>query len=331
LPSLLQRRTAIVQALLAVTIGALAFGARAADDAWPSRPIHIVVPYPAGGIADRVAREVAQGMQESLKQTVVVDNRPGAAGNIGMDFVARQPADGYTIVLAPASNLTVNAVLFSKLPYDVDRDFAPLSLLISTPQVLLVSPSLPVNTVQDLINYSKANPGKLNYAEPGVGSFGHLAAELLKTNSGADMTGIPYQGAAPAVTDLMAGQVQVMFNEVVTAAAYVKSGRVKPLAVASKNRAPWLPDVPTVSEPGQRGFEVSSWYAMMARKGTPQPVLDTLSAEMQRIMKTPEMKKRYDDIGAFAIGSTPAELSTLIKSETVKWSAVVKRANITLN
>lgn len=315
--------------VLAGIAALLVTGAALAQD-YPSKTIRMVVPYPAGGIADKVARETADELAKRWKQPVVVENRTGAAGNIGFDWVARQPADGYTLLLAPASNLTVQPALFKQLSYDLEKDFAPVSLLVLTPQVLLVNPTVPAATPKELIEYSKKNPGKVNFGVS-LGAYSHLAGELLKSQTGADFTAIPYQGAAPAMTDLLAGQTQFIFNEVITAIPNVQAGKLKPLAVAYKNRAPWLPNVPTFAEVGFPGFEVTSWYAVVARSGTPKPIIDKLSKEMHDIVQSPEFRKRYDDIGAFTVGSTPEELGSFIKSETVKWTAVVKQAGIQPN
>ncbi len=297
---------------------------------YPSKTIHLVVPYPPGGIADKVAREAADELGKRWKQPVVVENKSGAAGNIGFDYVARQPADGYTLLLAPASNLTVQTALFKQLSYDLEKDFTPVSLLVLTPQVLLVNPSIPVSTPKELVEYSKKNPKKVNYGVT-LGSYAHLAGEMLAFKTGGDFTAIPYQGAAPAMSDLLAGTTQFIFNEVITAVPNVQAGKLKPLAVAYKTRAPWLPNVPTMAEMGYPDFEVTSWYAVVARSGTPRAIVDKVSKELASIVQSPEFKKRYDDIGAFTIGSTPEELGTFIKSESLKWTAVVKQAGIQPN
>lgn len=316
--------------LAVVAAGALCLAAGAAAQSYPTKPVHIVVPYPAGGIADKVARETAEELGKRLKQPVIVENRAGAAGNIGFDWVARQPADGYTLLLAPASNLTVQPALFKSLSYDLARDFTPVSLLVVTPQVLLVHPSLPVSSPKELIAYSRQNPNKVNFGVS-LGAYSHLAGELLKTQTGADFTAIPYQGAAPAMKDLLAGQTQFIFNEVITAIPNVQAGRLKPLAVAYKTRAPWLPEVPTFAEVGFPDFEVTSWYALVARSGTPKAIVDQLATELRAVMQSPEFKQRYDAIGAFTVGSTPEELGAFIRSETTKWTAVVKQAGIEPN
>jgi len=315
---------------LCAALATLLLATSAWSQDYPSRTIHLVVPYPAGGIADKVAREAADELGKRLKQPVVVENRSGAAGNIGFDYVARQPADGYTLLLAPASNLTVQPALFKTLSYDLEKDFTPVSLLVLTPQVLLANPGVPVNTPKELVEYSKKNPGKVNYGVS-LGAYSHLAGELLKTQTGADFTAVPYQGAAPAMNDLLSGQTQFIFNEVITAIPNVQAGKLRPLAVAYKTRAPWLPNVPTFAEVGFPGFEVTSWYAVVAKSGTPRPIIDRVSKELAAIVQGPEFKKRYNDIGAFTIGSTPEELGSFIKSETVKWTAVVKQAGIQPN
>jgi len=312
-----------------LALGLLAGPVAAADD-YPNKTVRVVVPYPAGGIADKIAREVSEQLQQRLKQPVVVENRSGAAGNIGFDHVARQPADGYTLLLAPASNLTVQPALFKQLSYDLERDFTPVSLLVQTPQVLLVNPALPVSSVQELIAYSKNNPGKLNYGVS-VGAYSHLAGELLRSRTGADFTAIPYQGSAPALNDLLAGQTQFIFNEVITAIPHIQAGKLKPLAVAYRARAPWLPKVQTTAEAGFPDFEVTSWYGIVARSGTPRPVVDRLARELRAIVQSADFKKRYDDIGAFTVGGTPEEFGRFIQAETLKWTAVVKQAGIQPN
>jgi len=315
---------------LIATLAAVLLATSAAAQDYPNKTIHMVVPYPAGGIADKIARDASSELAKRLQQPVVVENRSGAAGNIGFDYVARQPADGYTLLLAPASNLTVQPALFKQLSYDLEKGFTPVSLLVLTPQVLLVHPGVPVSNPKELIDYSRKNPGKVNFGVS-LGAYSHLAGELLKTQAGADFTAIPYQGAAPAMADLLAGQTQFIFNEVVTAIPNVQAGKLKPLAVAYKSRAPWLPNVPTMAEAGFPGFEVTSWYAVVAKAGTPRPIVDKISSELAAIVQSPEFKKRYDDIGAFTIGSSPEELGTFIKSETLKWTAVIKQAGIQPN
>lgn len=318
------------QSLFSAAVLSFAIGATAAAEDYPSKPIHVVVPYPAGGVADRIARDVSDELQRRLKATVVVENRSGAAGNIGFDHVARQPADGYTLLLAPASNLTIQPSLFKHLSYDLHKDFTPVSLLVETPQLLLVHPSLPIKSVKELVAYSKAHPKTVNFGVS-LGAYSHLAGELLAEKTGADFTAIPYQGMGPALNDFLGGQTQFMFNEVMTSEQFVKSGKARALAIAYKTRVSWLPDVPTMAEAGFPNFEVTSWYALVARSGTPKPVIDRLARTIHEIMQSPEIQKRYSESGAFAVGSSPAELGTFIKSQTTKWTAVVKQAGIEPN
>jgi len=244
--------------------------------------------------------------------------------------VARQPADGYTLLLAPASNLTVQPALFKQLSYDLSRDFTPVSLLVQTPQVLLVNPKLPVVSPRELIDYSKKNPGKVNYGIS-VGAYSHLAGELLKTQTGADFTAIPYQGSAPAINDLLAGQTQFIFNEVVTAIPFVKAGTLKPLAVAYRTRAPWLPDVPTTAEAGLPGYEVYEWNAVFVPAGTPAPVAERLSKEFAAALKDPEVRSRLEALGAEVIGSSPAELDSFRRAEIAKWTKLAKDNKIQMD
>lgn len=316
--------------LLAFTVAAAWSPQAQAKDEFPNKPIRLVVPYPAGGIADKVARDAAEELGHRLKQAVVVENRIGAAGNIGFEWVSRQPADGYTLLLAPASNLTVQTALFKRLPYSLEKDFIPVSQLVLTPQVLVVNPQLPVNTLQELVAYSKAHPNQVNFGAS-IGAYAHLAGELLKTRTGAHVTAIPYQGSVPALNDLMGGQIQFMFTEVATALPYIQTGKLKPIAVAYKQRAPWLPNVPTTAESGLPDFEVSSWYAVVARSGTPPAIVQRISRELDAIVQAPAFKKRYDDIGAFTVGGTPQELGRFIRTESVTWTAVVKQAGIEPN
>jgi tripartite-type tricarboxylate transporter receptor subunit TctC len=323
-----------MSAVIRFLVLAFAFASALTGAAWaqdyPTHPVRIVVPYPAGGIADKIAREVGDELSKRMGQPVIVENKAGAAGNIGFDFVARQPADGYTLLLAPASNLTIQPLLFKNLPYDLERDFAPLSLLIVTPQVLLVNPSVPVKSVKELVEYSKSHPKSVNFGVT-TGAYMHLAGELLKAQSGGDFTPIPYQGTAPALNAMLGGQVQFVFNEVTTAQPQVAGGKARALAVAYKTRSPLMPDVPTMAEAGYPGFEVTSWYAMAVKSGTPKPIVDRLAREIHAIMQSPEMKKRYEPLGAMTVGSTPEELGTLIRSEKERWTPVIKQAGIQPN
>jgi tripartite-type tricarboxylate transporter receptor subunit TctC len=300
----------------------------AAQDAYPSRTVYIVVPFPAGGVADLLPRLVGQKLSEKWGKPVVVENKPGASGNIGMAYVAQQPADGYTLALAPTGNLTVNPTLFRNLPFDTARDFTPVTLLANVPNVLVVHPSVPASTVQELVAYAKSHPGKLNFASPGAGSGAHLAGELLNLDAGIHMVHVPYKGLAPAVNDLMGGQVQVMFAGVSTILQQVKSGKLRALAVAGPHRLDALPGVPTVAESGYPGFDVTSWYGIVARSGTPPAIIARLHDDMAQALKQPDVVKKLEDLGLEPVGDTPGEFAAVIKAESAKWGDIVRKANI---
>jgi tripartite-type tricarboxylate transporter receptor subunit TctC len=294
---------------------------------YPNKQIQLIVPYPAGGMPDRVARDVAQQLQTRLNQSVIVENKPGASGNIGFDYVLRQPADGYTLLLSPASNLTTQKALFKSVSYDPRRDFEPISILVQAPQVLLVNPDVPAKSVAELIELAKTNPGKLNFGAV-LGAFSHLAGELMSTQAGIQFAVIPYQGSNVAVQDLLGERVDMMFYDVVGAMPLIKAGKVRALGVAYHDRLKALPDVPTISETGLKGFEAISWYALMTRSGTPAPIVSRLATEAQAILSDPALRKRYEDVGAIPVGSTQKEASAWIDSETKKWTAVVVKAGI---
>jgi tripartite-type tricarboxylate transporter receptor subunit TctC len=313
--------------LLLAALSALLLSPSFAQD-YPNKVVRIIVPYPAGGIADKIAREVAQDLTKRWNQSVIVENRTGAAGNVGMDYLAKQPADGYTLALVPASNLTVNDVLFKSLSYDIRKDFAPISLLISTPQMLVTHPGVGAKNMKDFLAFARANPAKANYGSPGVGAFSHLAGEWLGFESGVKMLHVPYQGQAPAVNDLLGGSISFMWCEVITAAPHIRGGKFTPIAIAHTTRAPWFPDVQTTAEAGFPNIQVSSWYGLMGRSGTPAPVLAKITKDVREIMQGAEMKKRYDEIGAYSVGNSPEDFAAHIKSETDKWVGLVKRVGI---
>ena len=312
-------------------LAALVFGSSllaAAQETYPSRTVHIVVPYPAGGVADLLPRMVGEKLAQKWGQAVVVENKAGASGNIGMAYVAQQPADGYTLALAPAGNLTVNPTLFANLPFDTARDFTPVTLLANVPNVLVVHPSVPAKTFQELVAYAKAHPGKLNFASPGAGSGAHLAGELLQLDAGVQLTHVPYKGLAPAVTDLLGGQVQMMFAGVSTILQNVKAGKLRALAVAGPHRLDAMPGVPTVADSGYPGFDVTSWYGIVARSGTPPAIVRKVSEDMAEDLRQPDVVKKLEDLGLEPVGNTPQQFGALIQSESRKWGDIVKKANI---
>jgi len=299
-----------------------------AQEAYPSKPVRIIVPFAAGGVADLLPRIVGEKLTQKWGQPVVVENKVGAAGNIGMAEGARAAPDGYTLLLAPAGNLTVNPKLFPNLPFDTYRDLTPVTLLAQSPNVLVVHPSVPAKSLQELIAYAKANPGKLNFASPGEGSGAHLAGELLKIEAGIDATHVPYKGIAPAVNDLLGGQVQMMFAGISTVLQHVKAGKLVALAIASPKRNPQLPDVPTVSESGLPGFDVTSWYGIVVRAGTPPAIVQKVQRDMTETLQSADVQSRLAALGLEPVGDTPSEFDALIKAETKKWGAIVEKAGI---
>jgi tripartite-type tricarboxylate transporter receptor subunit TctC len=293
---------------------------------WPNRPIRMVVPFPAAGTTDIVARAVAAEIGKSLGQQVIVDNRPGAGGNIGSDLVAKAAPDGYTIVMGTVGTHAINVTLYSKLPYDAVKDFAPVTLVASVPNVLEVNPSLPVNTVGELIAYAKANPGKLNFASSGNGTSIHLSGELFKSMTGIQMLHIPYKGSAPAITDLIAGQANLMFDNLPSSIGHIKGGQLRAIAVTTLTRSPALPDVPTINESGVPGYEASSWFGVLAPAGTPKEIVGRLHDEIVKALKTPALRKNLQNQGAEPVGDTPEEFAAHIQSEIAKWAKVVKQS-----
>ncbi len=299
-----------------------------AAPAYPARALRLIVPFPPGGPADALARLVGDKLSVSLGQAVVVDNRPGAGGNIGMELGAKSAPDGYTLILAPAGNLTVNPALYRSVPYDVARDFEPVTVIASVPNVLVVHPAIAVKNVAELIQYAKAHPGTLNYSSPGNGSGAHLAGELFKSMAGIDIVHIPFNGIAPAVGAVVGGQVQMMFAGAPAALPQVKAGRLVALGVASPRRIAAAPEVPTLAESGLPGFDVTSWYGIVAPAGTPHDSIAKLQTEIGGALTQADVRERLAALGADPIGNTPAEFATMIKAETAKWGKIVKDANI---
>jgi len=298
--------------------------AHAADPSWPTRPIHFVVPYPPGGPLDTVARLTAQKVSADLGQPIVVDNKPGAGGNIGAEFVARAAPDGYTLLLGAVATHAINPTLYRSIPYDAQRDFEPVTQLASTPNVLIVNPSLPVKDVREFIAYAKAHPGALNFGSGSTGSAGHLAGELFKRMAGIEMTHVPYKGAAPAMQDLVAGQVQVMFDNLASALTQIKAGRVRALAVTTAQRTQLAPDLPTIAESGLPGFDINTWFGVFAPGGTPAPIVDRLHDELAHALADPDVRAAMVKLGAEPVGSTPAQFAAYIRSEAAKYARVIK-------
>ncbi len=291
--------------------------------AYPSKPIRIIVPYTPGGFNDTLARTLGQKLNEKWGQPVVVDNRPGGGTTIGTSLAAKAPADGHTLLVVSFA-FGVNPSLYARLPYDTQRDFAPVVLAAGTPNILVINPQLPVRSVQDLIALAKSKPGKLNYATAGNGSSNHLSMEMFKSMAGVDIVHVPYKGSAPAVTDLIGGQVDVMFDNVPNVLQHVKAGRLRGLAVSSKTRSPFTPDLPTVAEAGLPGFDVSVWFGVVTPSGTPKAVVSQLNTEINRILKLREVVQLFHGQGVAPLGGTPEEFATHLRTQMSKWAEVVE-------
>jgi tripartite-type tricarboxylate transporter receptor subunit TctC len=300
--------------------------ALAQGSAYPAKPIRFVVPFPPGGGTDILSRALAQKLSESLGQQVIIDNRPGAGGNIGADLAAKAAPDGYTLVMGQTSNLAINPTLFAKMPYDAAKDFAPITLVTAASLVVVVPQTSSIRSIRDLIAQAKEKPGSINFASPGNGTVGHLVGEMFKRQAGIDMVHVPYKGAAPALTDLLGGQVSVYFASGPVAAGQLKGGRIRAIAVTGGKRSPTMPEVPTVAESGLPGFDASSWYGVLAPAGTPKEIITKLHAESVKAMQSPDLKERMTAEGGEPIGSTPAEFAAFIRSETVKWARVIREA-----
>ena len=317
-----------MRTILLFAVGLLAASAtHAAESSYPVRPLRIIVPQSAGGSTDLVARLVAQKLTDALGQTVVVDNRPGAGSIIGTDLVAKANPDGYTLLVV-ASSITLNPTLHKNLPFDPIHDLAPISQLSAFPNMLVVHPAVPVKSVQELIAYAKANPGKLNYGSSGAATGTHLSAELFKLMTGVQMVHVPYKGGAPAVTALLGGQVQLNFATLPSVLPHVKSGRLRALGVTTTKRSPAAPEVPTIAEAGVPGYDHAPWNGMLAPARTPKAVIARLNGEVAKATHTAEMKSVLLQEGAEPVGNTPEAFGTIIREETAKWAKVIRAAGI---
>jgi tripartite-type tricarboxylate transporter receptor subunit TctC len=316
----LPRRRFLQLAAAATAVPIAARTARA--QTYPARPVRVIIGYTPGGSADITARLMAQWLTERLGQSFVVESRPGGGTNIATEAAVRAPADGYTLLLVAPAN-AINATLYEKLNYDFIRDIAPVAGLIRFPNIMEVNPSVPAKTVPEFIAYAKANPGKINYASSGNGSTIHMSAELFKMMAGVDMVHVPYRGGAPALTDMLAGQVQVMFDNLPTSIEHIRAGKLRPLAITSTTRAELLPDVPTVAD-FVPGYESSAWYGVGAPKSTPVEIVDRLNKEINAILAEPRVKTRIAEMGATLIAGSPADFGKLVAEETEKWGKVVR-------
>ena len=295
---------------------------------YPSRPVRFIVPFPPGGGNDTMARTIGNQLAAALGQQFVVDNRPGAGGLIGAETAAHAVPDGYTLFLGGVASHGILPNLQPKLGYDPVKDFSPVSLIAAAPLILVVHPAVPVRSVKELVQFAKAKPGQLNFASNGTGGSSHLAAELFKMMSATDMVHVPYKGLSPALTDLLSGQVQLMFSSTVAMLPLVRAGRLRPLAMTSAKRSAAMPDLPTVAEAGVPGYETVSWYGVLAPAGTPKPIIDRLNREIARAVQLPDVRERMMSEGAEPAGGSPAEFAAHIKRELVRWSQVIKQARI---
>jgi tripartite-type tricarboxylate transporter receptor subunit TctC len=318
-------RTAIIRSIAALV--AAAAGAAAAQT-YPARPIRIIVPFAPGGNVDITARLVAPGLGEALGQPVVVENKPGAGGTIGADFVAKSPPDGYTLLMGSNSTFSVAPSLYPKNPYDPLRDFAPVSMIASAPFVLVTNSAAPFNSARELVAQAKAAPGKLTMSSAGTGSSNHLVGELFQEISGARFTHVPYKGSGQALTDLMGGQVNLHFDQITSAASHIQAGKLKALMVTARERVPMLPDVPTASEAGYTSFEATNVTGLLAPAGTPRDIVDKLNAATQKVVAQPAVKEKFAGLGADAVGGAPEHFGAYIRNDLAKWTRIVKEANV---
>jgi tripartite-type tricarboxylate transporter receptor subunit TctC len=316
-----RRQLVLAGLALAATVAA---PLNASAQAYPAKPITIIVPFAAGGTTDILARVIGQALNKELGQSVIVDNRAGAGGNIGGALAAKAAADGYTLFMGTVGTHAINQSLYKKMPFDPIKDFAPLTRVAMVPNLLVAHPSKPYKNVKELIAYAKANPGKVNYGSSGSGSSIHLSGELFNAMAKVDMVHVPYKGSAPAVSDLIGGQIDIMFDNMPSAIQHVRAGKLRPLAVTTAKRSPELPDVPTIAEAGVPGYEATSWFGMFAPTGTPAPVVARLNGALVKVLADPEVKKKLAEQGAEPYAEKPEQFAEFIRKETAKWSKVVK-------
>ena len=322
-------RRAVLGAIALAATATLPLGAAAQN--YPTKPITIVVPFAAGGTTDILARLVGQHLSTELGQPVVVENKAGAGGNIGAAFAAKAAADGHTLFMGTVGTHAINAALYKKLPYDPIKDFAPLTRVAMVPNLLVAHPSQPFKTVQEMIAYAKANPGKINFGSPGNGASPHLSGELFKSMTKVDMVHVPYKGSAPAVSDLLGGQISIMFDNLPSVIPHVRGGKLRAIAISTAKRSADLPDVPTIAEAGVPGYEATSWFGLFAPAATPAPVLAKISTALGKVLANAEVKKKIDDQGGEPANETPAQFADFIQKESLKWGKVVKESGASLD
>ncbi|MDD2690180.1 MAG: tripartite tricarboxylate transporter substrate binding protein [Simplicispira sp.] len=324
---MLLRRTVIA----ALSATALAGLAHAQAPAFPTRPVTMVVPFPAGGITDTIARALAQKMGDTLGQSVIVDNKPGGGGQIAATQVKQAAADGHTVFVGATEMFAINQNLFRKFSYDPLRDFTPISSLIASPLVLVVPANSPVNSVNDLVQQAKTRKGGMNFASQGIGSIGHLLGELFRGQTGGEYNHVAYKGSAPALQDVMAGQVDMMFDPVITTAPLIAGKKLKPLAIAAAKRSPQLPDVPTLAELGIKGVDAGVWFGAVAKAGTPEPVVAKLNDAFLKALKDPEILKRFSEQGMQPFPSSPAQFGSFMQSEVARWAPLIKASGASVD
>ena len=302
------------------------FPTMVAGQAWPTKPIKIVLGFPPGGATDILSRDFAAKLGEELKQQVIIENKPGAGGTIGADFVAKSVPDGYTLTIGTSSNHAIAVSLYKKLPYDPVKDFAPITMLAVSQNVVVINPSVPANNIRELVAYARTNPGKLNFGSSGNGTISHLTGEMFNTLNGTQITHIPYKGSAFVFPDLLSGQISLMFDSTISIGSLVKSGKVKALAVTGSKRSALMPDLPTVAESGYPGFESSNWFGFFAPVATPGDILAKLHAAAIKVLASPELQARFALQGAEMVANSPADTSTMLKADIVKWADVAKKS-----
>jgi tripartite-type tricarboxylate transporter receptor subunit TctC len=325
------KTSSIVASALAILLGAILPDVASAQDAYPSKAIRLVVPFPPAGGTDVLSRAVAQSISNNTKWLIVIDNKPGAGGNIGLETAAKSPPDGYTIAMGQTANLAVNPALYSSMPFDPLKDFAPIAMISSQPLILVVDSKSPYKTLKELVDAAKADPGKINMASSSNGTIGHIGGELFQRRAGIKMTHVPYKGAGPVVTDLMGGSVDCFFGNTQAVGGLVTAGRLRALAVTSPKRLANFPNVPTVAELGYPGFEAATWSGLVAPAGTPQAVIDRINAEANKALGTAEMKQKLYEDGSTPLGGSPKQFAEFIKAEHAKWGAAVREAGIKLD
>ena len=313
-----------------ITAVMASFNIAHASDAFPNKPIKFIVPYAAGGATDTTARLVSKELTAILGQPVIVENKAGAGGNIGTDYVAKSAPDGYTMLLAYTGPMAINPSLYDSLPFKPQQDFAPVTLLAQAPQILGVHPSIPVTTVDELVAYAKANPTALFFGSSGNGGADHLAGELFKMRTGAQITHVPYKGGAPALADLVAGRTQMQFMTIPASIGHIQSGRIRPLAILAKQRYPLFPNIPTISEAGVKNYDVNNWYGVVVAAGTPAAIVNKLNAALIKALRSDEIQGRFSGLGLVPVSNSPKEFQTFIAAESTRWAEIIRVSGASL-